>query len=145
MYWFKIYKRYKCSQLASSKNYSFIFCFIVRKINYRNEYNGSHIGICVLLYQITKKIRIICHIFLNKDNLSFQPTLSFVGPESFTNLTYNAIASMYPRAAKIPGMKAAKNILAIFCSVTIEYIISITDGGINMPKVPPAAIVTVAI
>ncbi len=31
----------------------------------------------------------------------------------------------------------------MFCSVKIEYIIRITDGGINMPKVPPAANVPV--
>ena len=42
------------------------------------------------------------------------------GPLLGKNLTYIAIAVIYPTAARNPGMKAAKNILAIFCSVRIE-------------------------
>ena len=45
--------------------------------------------------------------------------------------------------ARMPGTMAAANSLAMFCSVKMAYTTSGTDGGIRMPKVPPAASVAV--
>ena len=44
------------------------------------------------------------------------------------------------KTSKRPGIAPAKNKRPIDVSVEIPYTIIVTEGGINMPKVPPAAI-----
>jgi hypothetical protein len=49
------------------------------------------------------------------------------------------MAQKKPMTASPAGMNAARNSLAMFCSVSSAYTTSGTDGGTRMPSVPPAA------
>ena len=49
-----------------------------------------------------------------------------------------------PMTASPAGMKAARNSLAMFCSVRMAYTTNGMEGGTRMPSVPPAARVPVA-
>ena len=46
-------------------------------------------------------------------------------------------------AVNMPGITPAANNLPIFVSVMMPYITMMVDGGIMMPRVPPAAITPV--
>ena len=54
------------------------------------------------------------------------------------------IAITYPSAARIPGTRAAWNMVTMFASTAIAKMTRTSDGGIRMPRVPPAASAPVA-
>ena len=56
------------------------------------------------------------------------------------NIAKLFLAAFVPGAMAIaPGTNAARNSFAMFCSVRMAKIMRITEGGINIPSVPPAA------